>query len=403
MSVEERTLPRILIVGDAKSPLIRERGFIGQRAGHEIFWVSPFAAQLAGVRVFAPPEGIKSMRAVRQLALAFVLRRAISVVRPELIHVHYAYQALATNSLCGFHPLVVSVMGGDVLPDQSYRGYRKRFVRRLLDAADRITSKSEFLDTALASIGDYGHKVRRITWGIDLSHYSPMRDTGGLRRQLGLEVDERVFFDPRVADPLYNKTAILSGFSDYIKSGRRGVLVVSELFGTRRYLQDLRQQAQQLGIAEKVRFVGSIEHAQMADYYALADVTISIPASDGFPQTIYEAAACGSFLVLSDLPQYREAVRDGLVARYISPGDSDALAAALVWVIDHPGERAEAILAGRAYAARVADKRAQDTLMCDVYSELLRPVRGQMPFRAAIVAPSRGAKCGAGGRGAPRC
>ena len=403
MSVEERTLARILIVGDAKSPLIRDRGFIGQRAGHEIFWVSPFAAQLADVRVFAPPEAIKSIRAVRQLALAFVLRRAIRIVRPELIHVHYAYQALATSLLCGFHPLVVSVMGGDVLPDQSYRGFRRRFVRRLLDAADCITSKSEFLDTALTSIGDYGHKVRRITWGIDLSHYSPMRDTSGLRRKLGIAVGERVFFDPRVADPLYNKTAILSGFADYLKSGRRGVLIVSELFGTRGYLRDLRQHALQLGIAERVRFVGSIEQAQMADYYALADVTISIPASDGFPQTIYEAAACGSFLVLSDLPQYREAVRDGLVARYISPGDGDALTAALVWAVDHPGERAEAIRASRGYAARLADKRAQDASMCDVYSELLRPVKGQIPFHTAAVAASRGVKCGADGRGATRC
>ena len=364
-------MARILIVGDANSPLIRERGLIGHRAGHEVFWMSPAAGAVGNVRVFAPPAAIRRLRSVRQFALPFVLRRAIGEVRPDLIHVHYAYQALGAYILHGFHPLIVSVMGGDILPDQSYHGYRARVVRFLLDSADCITSKSEFLDNALAEIGPYREKTRRITWGVDLNHYSRTRDTSGLRRRLGIAVGEYVFFDPRLADALYNKDVILAAFASYLKTGRRAVLIVSELFGRVEFIAQLRQRARDLGIADKIRFVGPIDPREMADYYALADVTISVPASDGFPQTIYEAAASGSYLILSDLPQYREAVRDGLSAHRVPPGDPTALAAALVWFVDHSEARVEATRAAWAYTAKVADKRTQDAVLCDLYSELL--------------------------------
>ena len=365
-------MARILIVGDAHSPLIRERGLIGRQAGHEVFWMSPTGGVVGDVRVFSPPAAIHRMRAIRQLALPFVLRRALAEVRPDLIHVHYAYQALGTYVLRRFHPLVVSVMGGDILPDQSYHGYRAQLVRSLLDAADCITSKSEFLDGALREIGPYHERIRRITWGVDLNHYSRVRDTSRLRRRLGIRDDEYVFFDARLAEALYNKDVILAAFAAYLETGRHAVLIVSELFGHVDFLAQLRQRARDLGIVDRVRFVGCIDPREMADYYALADVTISVPASDGFPQTIYEAAASGSFLILSDLPQYREAVRDGLVAHHVPPGDPTALAAALVWFANHPEARVEATRAAWTYTSKVADKRMQDAELCDLYAELLQ-------------------------------
>ena len=340
--------------------------------------MSPAGGAVGDVRVFAPSATIRGIRAVRQAAMPFVLSRAMHEVRPDLIHVHYAYQALGACILRGFHPLVVSVMGGDILPDQGYHGYRARLVRCLLNSADCITSKSEFLDAALRAIGPYQQRIRRVTWGVDLNHYSRTRDTTSLRRRLGIDVGELVFFDARLADALYNKDVILAAFARYLKTGRRAVLIVSELFGRVEFLAQLRQRARDLDIAEKVRFVGRIDPREMADYYALADVTISVPASDGFPQTIYEAAASGSFLVLSDLPQYREAIRDGLMGRHVRPGDPAALAAALVWFVDHPEARIEATRAAWTYTAKVADKRTQDAVLCDVYAELL--LRHQQRF-----------------------
>jgi glycosyltransferase involved in cell wall biosynthesis len=364
-------MARILVVGDVGSPLIRARGLVGRAGGHEIIFVSARGRPVPGATVFTLPDRIARMRLLRPLAMPVLVDRVVRRVRPDVIHVHYAYQALASVPLLRFHPLVISVMGGDVLADQGYRGFRARLARLLLDHADAITSKSAFIDTVLAKIGNYQHKVHRVTWGIDLNHFHPFRNTSALRNRLRIGCGEMVVFDPRLAQPLYNKHVILEAFARYLTLGPPAVLLISELEGSKEYLARLRARAEELEILPHVRFVGSIDHAEMADYYSLADVTISIPSSDGFPQTIYEASACGSLLVLGDLPQYREAMSDGLKARLVPIDDAMALAEALLWIARHPDSKAEGIEKGRGYAARVANKRTEDQTVLQIYHDLL--------------------------------
>ena len=377
-------MAKILVVGDAGSPLIRARGLIERAAGHEISFVSPRDASVPGARVFALPQRIARTRVVRPLGMSFLVDHVIRRVRPDVIHVHYAYQAFATVPLIRFHPLIVSVMGGDVLADQGFRGHRPRLVKLLLDHADAITSKSAFLDAALADIGNYGRKLHRVTWGIDLDHFNPSRDTAALRRRLRIDATDLVFFDPRLAEPLYNKHVILHAFARYLEIGPPAVLVVSELGGSTEYLAALRRTAAELGIAQRVRFVGVIDHAEMADFYALAAVTISIPSSDGFPQTMYEAAASGSFLIVGDLPQYGEALRDGLMALSVRVAEADDLAKALLWVVQHPDARTEAVKAGRDFVARAADKTAEERAVLRIYDDLLAAAACQATSRRGM-------------------
>jgi glycosyltransferase involved in cell wall biosynthesis len=53
-----------------------------------------------------------------------------------------------------------------------------------------------------------------------------------------------------------------------------------------------------------VRFVSGIPHDEIADYFRLADVTVSIPDTDGTPMTVLESMACGRPTVIGDLPDY---------------------------------------------------------------------------------------------------
>jgi glycosyltransferase involved in cell wall biosynthesis len=42
----------------------------------------------------------------------------------------------------------------------------------------------------------------------------------------------------------------------------------------------------------------------MPDYYRLADVTVSIPSSDGTPMSVLESMACGTPVLVSNIPNY---------------------------------------------------------------------------------------------------
>jgi glycosyltransferase involved in cell wall biosynthesis len=148
-------------------------------------------------------------------------------------------------------------------------------------------------------------------------------------------------------------------------------LLISESFANPAYLVRLRQQVRELGITNKVRFVGTIPYSEMPGYYSLADLTISVPPSDGLPQTIYEAYACGSFLILGDLPQYAGVVEDKVTARLVPVGDAQALKDALLWVSTNPRVRHQAKKIGRDYAKKYADINIQASLVNQIYDELL--------------------------------
>jgi glycosyltransferase involved in cell wall biosynthesis len=363
-------MAKILIIANSLSPLTRERGLVGQADGHQIYWFSNPKVNLPNVIALGPPTWGGHL--FRYLLDPVALMLTIHSIQPDLIHVHYADQGRRTPFLLHHHPLVVSTMGGDILPDQLCHGFSALRVRTLLNRADCITSKSEFLDMALARIGNYQGKVKRVTWGVDLKQFNPDREVTYLRTKWDIPSSDLVFFDPRSLRPLYNKHIILEAFANYLHAGGpSATLIIAEFLAEPSYAARLRRQARDLGISDRVRYVGMIERAHMPDYYVLADATISIPSSDGLPHTTYEALACGSFLILGDLPQYNGIVEEAVTARLVPPRDANAVAEAMAWVAARPELRARVGQVGRAYVQKYADRRTQTQLVNQIYAELL--------------------------------
>jgi glycosyltransferase involved in cell wall biosynthesis len=366
-------MARILIIGDPTNPLGQTRGVLGQRAGHQIFWFSVQHASLPGVTHFTMPLFVRRNPIVRAVLKPVYLYLAIKKIRPDIIHAHYAQTELAAFVLMNVHPLIVTVMGGDILPERGYYGIPAFFIRILLENADCITSKSDFMDAALDNIGNFRHKIRRVTWGVNLDLFHPNRDVDSLRARWQIPSGDLVLFDARLARPLYNKHIIIEAFAQYLREGGlSATLLIAESFPDPAYLAKLRQLVSILGIAEKVRFVGAIPHSEMPDYYVLADLTISTPSSDGLPQTIYEAYACGSFLIVGDLPQYAGVVEDEVTARLVLIGDVNSLKKAISWASLNPEIRQRAKKIGRDYVKEHADSNVQADRINQIYDEFLR-------------------------------
>jgi len=364
-------MAKILIYGNPNSPLVRQRGLIGQNAGHEIIWFSHHQADLEDVTAFSMPSIARKNLLARAILEPFFLLHVLIKQQPDLVHVHFASKGLAAVPLLRFHPLIVSTMGSDIYPDQSYRGIFAPFIKLLLNHADCITSKSDFMDSALDNIGDFRTKLRRITWGIDLSRFHPNRAVESLRNKMHIKENAFVFFDPRSARPLYNKHIILEAFSKFVDQVDTAVLLISEMGAKKTYLQQIKDQAHQLDIMDNIRFLGSIPYQSMPDYYNLANVTISVPSSDGFPQTIYEAFACGSFLIVGDLPQYKGVIRNQENAKTVHLGNVDDLVRAMVWTYENHSLRDQAIKHNHEYVCGNADSVKQANLVNHIYNQLL--------------------------------
>ena len=120
----------------------------------------------------------------------------------------------------------------------------------------------------------------------------------------------------------------------------------------------LEQLASELGIADRVEFVGQRDPAGVADILRQGRVFVLPSRHEGLPMSVIEAMVCGVPCVVSDVGDIREVAEDGLNAFVIdSCDDVDAFAGAVSTLLSDPvawalfSTRAAAIRDTRSYEA----------------------------------------------------
>ena len=88
---------------------------------------------------------------------------------------------------------------------------------------------------------------------------------------------------------------------------------------------------------DKVRLAGFV--AKVEDCYREATVHVFPSSCEGSAKATYEAAACGLPLVATDVPGCREVCRDGINGLLVPARDANALAVAIVRLLDDPALR----------------------------------------------------------------
>lgn len=132
----------------------------------------------------------------------------------------------------------------------------------------------------------------------------------------------------------------------------------------------LEQIAQQLDILDSVRFLGRVAHEDLAAYYSAADLFVmpareSRPDVEGFGLVFLEANACGTPVVGARTGGIPDAVVDRVTGMLIPPNSPNALATAIIRLMDEPDELAQLGAQGR--------KRVLETANWDhVANELMR-------------------------------
>lgn len=99
--------------------------------------------------------------------------------------------------------------------------------------------------------------------------------------------------------------------------------------------QKLRQQAQQLGISDRVVFTGRVPNDQVERYYSLLDMALFPRHSLRLTETVtplkpLEAMAMGTVCLASDVGGHQELIRDGETGFLFPAGDAQALAGKVI-------------------------------------------------------------------------
>ena len=96
----------------------------------------------------------------------------------------------------------------------------------------------------------------------------------------------------------------------------------------------VRSRISELGLGEDVLLPGFVSDEQLACLYSGALAAVLPSLAEGFGLPAVEAAACGTAVVLSDLPAHRETLGDG--GLYFAPRDVAGLASQMARVLDDP-------------------------------------------------------------------
>jgi teichuronic acid biosynthesis glycosyltransferase TuaC len=88
--------------------------------------------------------------------------------------------------------------------------------------------------------------------------------------------------------------------------------------GGARFDETLRRRVVELGLSERVRFIGFVDRAGMAELLSAADVFCLASYTEGWPNVVNEALACGAPVVatrVGGVPDMLVSERYGLMAR----------------------------------------------------------------------------------------
>lgn len=351
--------PHVVAWGDALLELDYEVHLAGEQVGR---W--PAVAdrdRFASVHALDPGvvPGVKDRRLGRGLA------RVAGRVRPDLIHAHWApgYGWMAARA--GLRPLVTSVWGSDLLAASRRLALRSR---RALRASDLILADSAHLAAAARRLAGPGRRVEVIQWGVDIEQLRPdPARRAATRTRLGLG-ERPTVLSTRALDALYNPLVLLDAVARVRRTIPDVQLVLKHpgaalppAIGEALRARDLE---------EATRVVGFVATDELADIYRAADVYVSIPSSDSSPRSVWEALACGTPAIVSDLPWAREALTDGQHALLV-PVDADAVGEALERVLTHPEPATALARGGRELVVNTMDRRDQLSRLGGLYAEIL--------------------------------
>jgi glycosyltransferase involved in cell wall biosynthesis len=286
------------------------------------------------------------------------LRRALREEGPDILHAHFLSGYGTTARLAGFHPTIVSVWGSDIFDFPRRSPIHRRLARGNLAAADTILSTSAVMKAEILKYCPEGTDVGLSPFGVDTSRFAP-----GFAGRDGREITIGV------AKGLYSYSGIDTLIRALASLGSPSKLRIAGDGPERgRY----RALAEELGMAGKVEFMGSLSTKEMPDFFASLDIYCAPSLEESFGVSVLEASSSGLPVVASRVGGLPEVVEEGTSGLLVEPKRPEALARAIGSLVADPGLRRSMGVAGRAFVMRRYGMDACVDLMLRHYEETLR-------------------------------
>jgi glycosyltransferase involved in cell wall biosynthesis len=186
-------------------------------------------------------------------------------------------------------------------------------------------------------------KVHVIRNGCDLRRLDYSRPVPlGMKRNLAFTNDDPVLLVLGRLEPQKGHRVLLEALP-YVRREFPRIRLVC--VGDGCLLQELEQQVRNLQLQDAVRFVGF--QANVADWFALADISVLPSFYEGLPLVAIESLAAGCPVVATSVDGTPEVIVNERTGLTVPPGNSTSLANAILRLLKDPDLRSRLASAGR--------------------------------------------------------
>ena len=318
---------RILLVGPVPPPA---GGMAGQtRQLRELLQSAGAEVDLLPTNRPYRPAWVARWRGLRAVVrlLAHLAALWPAVARAQVVHVMansgwswhlFAAPAVWVAWLRGV-PVVVNYRGGEA---GAFLARRPAVVRATMRRCAALVVPSAFLERVFSGHGMPASIVPNI---VDTVRFAPPpRGQPRAARQLAVV---------RNLEPIYGNDIALRAFARVHARHPDARLVIAGTGPERAALQAL---AGELGIGESVRFAGRLERDEVAALLRDSTLAVNPTRVDNMPNSVLEAMASGLPVVSTNVGGVPYIVEDGLTGVLVPADDPEALAAAVLRLLDDP-------------------------------------------------------------------
>ncbi|MGC4106251.1 MAG: glycosyltransferase [Thermomicrobiales bacterium] len=289
-------------------------------------------------------------------------------VRYDIIHAHYWLSGLAAEqlkrywhipSLLMFHTTAHMKNAVAATADRE-TAVRLETERRLVHEADGLIAGNpdEQADLAAMLGTSTPNAICMIPPGVDLARFFP-GDRAAERVTLGLDPDAQLVLSVGRVDPIKGFDTLLAAFRDLARRNASAHLLlaggaIDEAGNPVGPMTTYAHIAEDLGIRNRVRFIGSIPHEDLVHWYRAVDV-VAVPSRyESFGLVAIEAMASGAAVVASRVGGLRFSIENDVSGILVPHSQPAVLADAIDRVLrdDRLRERLSqnAVMAAQRYS-----------------------------------------------------
>lgn len=251
----------------------------------------------------------------------------------DAIDAHYFYPTGVAAMLLGLRfgkPVVITARGSDINLIAQHAIPRKLMVWAARRAAG-VVAVSQALKSSLERLGVDGSKISVLRNGVDAVAFRPL-DRDAERARLG--VGGTILLSVGNLIELKGNELVLRS----LKSLPEATLFLVGDGPDRARLESV---ARELGVGHRVRFIGAVPQTDLPRYYSAADALLLASSSEGWPNVLLEAMACGTPVVAARVGGTPEIVTSPAAGLLFEPRPVEALETAVRQLLESPPSRAE--------------------------------------------------------------